>query len=107
MARLLTRKVRIVNDIELEPRYSTREIPGKCIMCLAEQVYASCLRELLKGRIGNKELEEKYEALVSFLKSPELQRLHDESEKYLAEGKDVRVVLHLGEAKPRYEIKLG
>ncbi|MFC1968670.1 hypothetical protein ACFLVX_04720 [Chloroflexota bacterium] len=95
-----------MGDIELEPRYSTSEIPGKCVKCLAEQDYGNCLRELLRGG-ANKEMEETYEALVSFLKSPELQRLRDESEAYLAEGKDVKVVLHLGEEKPRYEIELG
>ena len=92
---------------ELEPRYSTREIPGRCIKCLAEERYRDCLRELLKAGSEDKELEETYEALVSLLKSPELQKLRDESERYLAEGRDVRVVLHLGEGEPRYEIKVG
>jgi hypothetical protein len=94
-------------NLELDPRYSTREIPGRCIKCLAEERYRDCLRELLKGGSEGKELEETYEALVSLLKSPELQKLRDESERYLAEGRDVRVVLHLGEGKPRYEIKVG
>ena len=91
--------------IELEPRYSTREIPGRCIKCFAEEQYLDCLKELLKGGGQGKELEETYEALVSFLKSPGLQKLRDESESYLAEGRDVKVVLHLGEGEPRYEIK--
>ena len=93
-------------DIELEPRYSTSEISGKCIKCLAEQQYGFCLRELLKGEGDNKELEERYEALVSFLKSRELQKLRDESEKYLAEGRNVKIVIHLGGNKPGYEIKV-
>jgi len=95
----------MADDIELEPRYSTREIPGKCIKCLAEEEYGRCLRELLKGGSENKDLEEKYEGLVSFLKSPELERVRDEAEKCLAEGKDVRVVLHLGADNPRYEMR--
>ena len=74
---------------------------------MAEERYRDCLRELLKGGSEGKELEETYEALVSLLKSPELQKLRDESERYLAEGRDVRVVLHLGEGEPRYEIKVG
>ena len=96
-----------MEDIELKPRYSTREIPGKCIKCLAEEGYRSCLRELLEVEEGNKRLEEKYEAIVSFLRSPELQSLRDESERYLADGEDVRIVLHFGQGKPEYEIKLG
>jgi len=94
-------------DIELDPRYSTREIPGRCIKCLAEEQYLDCLRALLKGGSGGKELEETYEALVSLLKSPELQKLRDESERHLAEGRDVKIVLHLAEGEPRYEIRLG
>ena len=94
-------------DIELEPRYSTREIPGRCIKCFAEEQYLDCLKELLKGGGQGGELEETYEALVSLLKSPELQKLRDESERYLGEGRDVKVVLYLGKEEPRYEIKVG
>ena len=93
-------------NLELEPRYSTREIPGRCIKCLAEEQSRDCLRQLLKGGSEDEELEETYEALVSLLKSPELQKLRDESERYLAEGRDVKVVLHLGEGEPRYTIKV-
>ena len=97
----------MVPSMDLEPRYSTREIPGRCIKCLAEEQSRDCLRQLLKGGSEDKELEETYEALVSLLKSPELQKLRDESERYLAEGRDVKIVLHLGEGEPRYEIKVG
>jgi hypothetical protein len=44
--------------------------------------------------------------MITLLTSPELQKLRDESEKYLAEGKNVKIVIHLGEDKPRYEIKI-
>jgi len=94
-------------NLELEPRYSTREIPGRCIKCLAEEQTRDCLRQLLKGGTKSEELEETYEALVHLLESPELQKLRDESERHLAEGRDVKIVLHLGEGKPRYEIKVG
>ena len=97
----------MVPNLELEPRYSTREIPGRCIKCLAEEQSRDCLRQLLKGGSEDKELEETYEALASLLKSPELQKLRDESERYLAEGRDVKIVLHLGEGEPRYELKVG
>jgi len=96
-----------MEPIDLEPRFSTKEIPGKCIKCLAEQRLNSCLRQLLMEETENKELEETYEALVSFLESPELRRMRDEAEKCLAEERDVKVVLHLGGEKPRYEIKPG
>ena len=94
-----------MGDIGLTPRYSTKEIPGKCIKCLAEQEYNNCLRELLSGECESKEIMQTYEALVSFLESPELKKFRDESEKLLAEGRDVKVVLHFDEGQLRYEIK--
>jgi hypothetical protein len=94
-------------DIELEPRYSTREIPGRCIKCFAEEQFRDCLKELLKGGGRGRELEEMYEALVSFLTSPDLQKLRDESERHLAEGRDVKVVIRMEEGEPRYEIRTG
>ena len=80
-----------MEPINLNPRYSTREIPGKCIKCLAEQELNNCLMELLRGEGENKQMEQRFETLVSFLKSPESKKLRDETEKYLSEGKDVRV----------------
>jgi hypothetical protein len=95
-----------MDDIELKPAYSTNEMPGKCIKCLAEQESRNCLWELLKGEGADKKLERTYEALITLLTSPELQKLRDESERCLSEGKNVRIVIHLGDKEPRYEIKL-
>ena len=75
--------------------------------CLAEAQYRDCLRELLRGGSEGKELEETYEGLVSLLESTELQKLRDECEGHLADGRDVKVVLHLAQGEPRYEIKVG
>ena len=96
-----------MEPIDLEPRFSTTEIPGKCIKCLAEQELGNCLRELLKGEGRNKELEQRFEALVSFLRSPESKKLRNESEKYLAEGREVKVKIYSEEGKVKYEIKLN
>ncbi len=100
------REDRKMNKIELKPTYSTVEIPGKCIKCLAEQEYGNCLRELLKGNEGRRELEKRFEALISLLKSPELAKIRDESEKYLANGKEVKLIINLEEGKPKYEIEI-
>ena len=96
-----------MEPINLEPRYSTTEIPGKCIKCLAEQRLNSCLRQLLMGETENKELEERYTALLSFLKSPKAKKLRDETENYLAEGKEVKVKILSKAGKTKYEIELG
>ncbi|HUV52871.1 MAG TPA: hypothetical protein VMW64_07330 [Dehalococcoidia bacterium] len=95
-----------MGDIELKPGYSTKEVPGRCIKCLAEQESRNCLWELLKGEGQNRELEKTYEAMITLLTSPELQKLRGESEKYLAEGRNVKIVIHLGDEEPKYEIKL-
>jgi hypothetical protein len=96
-----------MEPIKLDPRYSTREIPGKCIKCLAEQELNNCLLELLRGGEGEGDLAEKFEALVSFLKSPEAKELLDESERYLAEGKKVTVDIHFEAGKPVYKLKVN
>jgi hypothetical protein len=94
-----------MEPINLDPRYSTRDVPGKCIKCLAEQELNNCLFELLRGEGGGKELQQRYEALLSFLKSPESQKLRDESERHLAEGKQVTVRIYFEEGTLKYELK--
>ena len=86
-----TRGIEQMDTINLDPRYSTSEVPGKCIKCLAEQELNNCLLALLRAVGDDKELTERFEMLVSFLKSPESRKLRDESERYLAEGKQVTV----------------
>lgn len=78
-------------DIDLKPTYSTSDVPGRCIRCLAEQELNSCLMKLLSSEGDTQELQRKYEILVSFLQSPESEKLRIESERYLAEGKKVTV----------------
>lgn len=96
-----------MQPFDLEPKYSNNEIPGKCIKCLAEQELDTCLRELLRGESESKEMQQRYEMLLAFLKSPESQRLHDESEKYLAEGRKVVLRLSFADGKPEYELNIG
>ena len=95
-----------MEPINLDPRYSTKDIPGKCIKCLAEQKLNDCLIELLKVEGENEELQERYDTLVSFLTSPESRKLRDESERYLAEGRQVTVKIYFEEEIPRYELRV-
>ena len=95
-----------MEPINLEPRYSTTEVPGKCIKCLAEQQLDSCLRQLLTEKTESKELQERYAALLSFLKSPKSKKLRNKTEKYLAEGKEVKVKIYSQAGKVKYNIKL-
>jgi len=95
-----------MDSFNLEPRYSTSQIPGKCIKCLAEQELNNCLRELLRGEEDDQQLQQRFEMLVAFLKSPESQKLRDESEKYLAEEKKVTLRLSFADGKPKYELEI-
>ena len=92
--------------IDLEPRYSTKDVPGKCIKCLAEQKLDTCLRELLRSEEENPERYQRYEALLTFLQSPESVKLRDESEKHLAEGRKVTLRLFFADGKPKYELNI-
>ncbi len=94
-----------MDSFNLEPRYSSGELPGKCIKCLAEQDLDSCLRELLRGE-DSEELQQRYEMLVTFLKSPESQKLRAESERCLSEGKEVTVRIYFVNGKPKYDLKV-
>ena len=96
-----------MNTINLDPRYSTGNVPGKCIKCLAEQELNNCLLELLRAEGEDKELAQRFEMLVTFLKSPESLKLRDESERYLAEGKQVAVRISFEDGKPKYELKIN
>ena len=95
-----------MEPIDLNPRYSSSNVPGKCIRCLAEQELDKCLLELLRAESDDKALAQRFEMLVSFLKSPESQKLRDESERYLTEGKQVTVRISFADGKPKYELKV-
>ena len=96
-----------MEPINLEPRYSTSQLPGKCLKCLAEQQLDSCLRQLLVEQKKDEELQKTYSALLSFLKSPKSKKLRDETEKYLAEGRDVKVKIYSQAGKMKYEIQVS
>ncbi len=95
-----------MEPFELEPRYSTSAIPGKCIKCLGEQELNNCLMQLLREEGDNEDARHKYEALVTFMQSPESKWLREESERYLSEGKRVSVVIRSKNGKPYYELKI-
>jgi hypothetical protein len=95
-----------VEPIDLNPRYSSKDVPGKCIKCLAEQELNSCLRVLLTDEGDNKEVQERYEMLLSFLKSPESKNLRDASERFLADGRQVTLKIYNKDDKPSFELKV-
>ena len=96
-----------MDTINLDPSYSTGDVPGKCIKCLAEQELNTCLLELLRAEGDDKELAQRFGMLVDFLKSPESRKLREASERYLAEGKQVTVRISFEDGKPKYELKIN
>lgn len=98
-----------MDSYNLEPTYSTNEVTGRCVKCLAEHEMNTCLMSLLRGdeEDSEEETKRKYEALVAFLKSPASGRLIEESEKYLSEGKKVNVKLYITDDEPRYELEIS
>jgi hypothetical protein len=99
-------RARHMEPIDLEPRYSTSQIPGKCLKCLAEQQLDSCLRQLLIEQGDSKKLQARYASILSFLKSPESKKLRDDAEKYLAEGKNVKVKISSQGDETKYWIEV-
>lgn len=89
---------------DLEPKYSSNEISGRCLKCLSEHELNNCLMQLLREEGIDKKVRNKYEALVNFLQSPESEQLRIESEKYLAEGKKVSVRINVINGRQKYEL---
>ena len=83
-----------MESYELEPRYSTNEIPGRCLKCLGEHELNTCLMELLKDEPYDEEDVKKFQALVTFLQSSEMEELRAESERLLSEGRQVTLKIH-------------
>jgi len=94
-----------MESLNLEPGYSTGDIPGRCIKCLAEKELNDCLRTLLIGAGDEREVQQQYEMILTFLKSPESKQLRDESERLLSEGK--QVALNIDIDKGTGKIKYG
>jgi hypothetical protein len=94
-----------MEHVNLEPHYSTNEIAGKCVRCLAEQELSNCIIEMLGDRTDDEHLLQKYNTLAAFLKSPDAQNLIDKTEQYLSDGIKVSVKLYFESDKLKYEIK--
>ncbi len=73
--------------------------------CLAEHEYETCLRTLLRGELDDTETIEKFEAMLSLLKSADLKALRDQTEAQLADGKKVKLVIHHDKDSIFYEVK--
>lgn len=64
------------------------------------------MRELFEDEKDTPKLQQRYEILYAFLESSELQKVCDEAEKCLSEGKEASVRIYLEDGKPKYELKI-
>ncbi len=96
-----------MEPIELSPGYSTKFVPGKCLKCLAEQELNACFVDLLMSDHEDEDIRQRYETIVTFLKSDKSKALRDESERLLGEGKHVSIVIDFEGDQPKYTLKIG
>ena len=97
-------KPRKAPPINLEPRFSTAEVPGKCLKCFAEHELGSCLRLLLTEEAEDRELKKRYSTLLKFLRSEESKELRSKTERLLSEGKNVKVLVYSKAGKIQCEL---
>ena len=95
-----------MEPIELEPRYSGYNISGKCLKCLAEQKLDMCFRELINSEDENPISQQQFEALATFLLSPESEKFRAEAETLLSDGKQVKLEISYENDQPKYELKI-
>ena len=96
-----------MDSLNLEPRYSSSHLTGRCVKCLAEEELAGCLRQLLDESTTDEELQAKYQMILNFLQSPEVDKLINESEKLLSEGKKVTLKISLSGKTPEYKLEIN
>ncbi len=95
-----------MESIELEPGYTTSDIAGKCLRCMAQQKLNDCIMEMLDSDEEDDKLQQKYLALVAFLESPQAQGLVNETERLLSLGKKVKVKLYFEENNLTYQLSI-
>jgi len=97
-----------MESYSIEPHYTTHDHTGRCVKCQAEHEMNNCLMALLgeNGDESNEEAEKKFQALLNFLKSPESQKLVEESERLMADGKKVNVRLFIEGDKAKYVLEI-
>lgn len=96
-----------MESYNIEPHYTTHEHTGRCVKCQAEHEMNNCLMALLGSDDDNtEEAEKKFQALLAFLKSPESQKLVNESERLMSEGRKVNIRLYVEGDEAKYELEV-
>ena len=93
-----------IDNFDLEPKYTSNEVPGRCLKCLAEKELTNCLFALLSEQSDDEELQQRYEALTALLECSDFERLRSEAERLLSEGKQVKVRVDYNKGNLRCEL---
>lgn len=82
--------------------------PGldECIETLAKREYEESLRACLASPENSDELQEKIKLLRLFLESADFSQLRAEYERWLSEGKAIKVILSLVDERPEVRLML-
>lgn len=93
-----------MDNFDLEPKYTTNEVPGRCLKCLAEKNLNNCLFALLSEKTDDVELQQQYQALLTLLESPDFESLRSQTEKLLSEGKQAKVKVYYHDGQLHCEL---
>ena len=93
-----------MDTFDLKPDYTYNEVPGRCLKCLAEKELDTCLFSLLSDHSDDVEIQQRYEALLALLRSPDFEKLRSQAEKLLSDGKHVKVKVHYDKGNIQCEL---
>lgn len=77
-----------------------------CIETAAKREYEAVLKQLLKPRQRNKQMEEKLEILMLFLETADFKKLRSKYEKQLIGGRKVVFEVYLVDGVPKHEMRI-
>ena len=75
-----------------------------CIETLARRAYEESLRDFLASAEGSEELQGRIKLLRLFLESADFRQLRVTCEKWLSEGKDIKLILRKVDGSPETEL---
>lgn len=93
-----------MDNFDLKPNYTYNEVPGRCLKCLAEKELNTCLFSLLSDQSDDVEIQQRYEALLALLQSPDFEKLRSQAEKLLSDGKQVKVKVNYDKGNIQCEL---
>jgi hypothetical protein len=76
-----------------------------CVQTQAKKEHSETMKKLLAAEGQSEELEERLELLRLFLEEADFKDLRRESEKHLAQGRQVKFTVYLEDGRPRWDLQ--